>query len=85
MQIPLKKQTPFGQTSPRFKPNLTGYPGPGTYDSKLKDYNGAPSFVSYAERETTQVSADLGPGTYYKEQPFLKKTFNQTLPLGKFF
>lgn len=94
------KLNPFNSTSPRFNyrkqtTKLEEVPGPGSYDFSLRDK----SNTTCTFKDTTERMDDLkgyrgkakaaedhvGPSSYHSKQPFLKRTFNTSLPLGNFY
>ena len=73
----------FNSRSNRFKYRNHDYtPGPGQYNEGDKLKNAGVKLPS-ASRETNWATAQnkqVGPGTYFKEDSFIKPTYNVTLP-----
>ncbi|CDW89398.1 UNKNOWN [Stylonychia lemnae] len=85
----------FNSQSPRFademKRILTETPGPGQYEGTMAQgyktqlsqnsvFKSIPRDVQSYIPSQTEEGKRLGPGAYIQEQPFLKKSYNATLP-----
>jgi len=75
-----------GYPSPRAQVNPTKFSTIGT--SMFKNSTSREDFKHYIPKNSNNTNAlkNLGPGTYFKSKsPFLKRSFNASLPPSKFY